>query len=320
MNKNRILLLILYILCIGFAPLTAETTSNPRKIEYTEWDGKTVHLPHRPKRTVVLYNSLLELWLYCNGTAVARVQGQQNLPATAHDIEVLGSVGHPNIERMVELNPDMVILSANMRNHRKIRQLLEENNITTLMVRYDHYRDFYRIADLFARINGSENEIGPKLSAIKEKINAIGRACKTEAPPTVLVLFSSANALSCELSNGDTGKLVELLGGKNIARTIHIEGVRRVDINLEFIARRDPDVILIKTMGKVEKCRERIRKEFARNPAWSQIKAVRTNRVHVLPKTLFLYKPNHRYPVSLEYLANLLYPGKNRNPKGEGAD
>lgn len=318
MNRKTNILLLCILSVLGTLSISARDISSQTHrqiITYTESDGNKVHLYRNPRRTIVLYNSLLELWLYCNGTAVGRVKGQQNLPESAHSIEVLGSVGHPNIERLVALNPDLVILSANMRNHRKIRVILKENQIPSVMVRYNNVEDFFKIARLFARLNQSETETENKLQTIKGKIESIRESCKPLKSPTVLILFSSANALSCELPTGDTGKLVKLLGGKNIAYTVKLNGVRRVDINLEFIVRQDPEIILIKTMGQVEKCQKRIRKEFSQNPAWNQIKAVRLNQVHILPKRLFLYKSNHNYPKSLLYLANLLYPNRSAGNK-----
>jgi iron complex transport system substrate-binding protein len=38
------------------------------------------------------------------------------------------------------------------------------------------------------------------------------------------------------------------------------------------------------------------------------LRAVRDGRVHYLPKSLFLFKPNAAYPEAVRYLAAIFYP------------
>ena len=47
---------------------------------------------------------------------------------------------------------------------------------------------------------------------------------------------------------------------------------------------------------------------FESNPAWAGLTAVKNDRVEVLPKELFHYKPNARWGESYAYLAKILYP------------
>jgi iron complex transport system substrate-binding protein len=62
-------------------------------------------------------------------------------------------------------------------------------------------------------------------------------------------------------------------------------------------------------MGDVEKCRARVKEDIESNQAWASLRAVREGNVHYLPKDLYIYKPNERYPEAVENLAKILYPG-----------
>ncbi|NMB09003.1 MAG: ABC transporter substrate-binding protein [Tissierellia bacterium] len=44
------------------------------------------------------------------------------------------------------------------------------------------------------------------------------------------------------------------------------------------------------------------------NPAWSTLSAVKNDRYIILPKDLYMFKPNHRYAEAYEGLAKILYP------------
>ncbi|MBG0765459.1 MAG: ABC transporter substrate-binding protein, partial [Tissierellales bacterium] len=44
------------------------------------------------------------------------------------------------------------------------------------------------------------------------------------------------------------------------------------------------------------------------NDAWNSLTAVKEGRVYYLPKDLYLYKPNARYPEAFKGLAEIVYP------------
>jgi iron complex transport system substrate-binding protein len=100
-----------------------------------------------------------------------------------------------------------------------------------------------------------------------------------------------------------------MMGAENIVFTSPVENATRIDFSLEQIVVRDPDIVLIKTMGNIEKAKERIKKDVSDNDAWAGLRAVKEGRVYYLPKDLFMYKPNARFPEAFEYLGKIFYPG-----------
>jgi iron complex transport system substrate-binding protein len=51
-----------------------------------------------------------------------------------------------------------------------------------------------------------------------------------------------------------------------------------------------------------------LKKDVDSNSAWGSLKAVKNDRYIILPKELYLYKPNDRYGEAYEGLAKILYP------------
>jgi iron complex transport system substrate-binding protein len=79
---------------------------------------------------------------------------------------------------------------------------------------------------------------------------------------------------------------------------------------MEVIIQEDPDYIFVVTMGDSEKALQALQDGIEKNPAWSDLSAVKNDRFIVLPKELFHYKPNARWGESYEYVAKILYPDK----------
>ena len=270
--------------------------------------GNEVVLPKNPERVVSLYASYTDLWYEAGGKITAGVSSKSfPVPEGAED---LGSMSKISPEKILALRPGLVIMGVNMDSQVALKDMLEDNKIPYLYVEYNLYEDYVNNLDLMSRLNGTEEQVAVKLKAIEDKINSIIESVKGKKAPRVLIMFATSKSVSCEVSAGTTGNMLELLGGVNIAGDSPIEGETRVDFSMESIAVGDPDMIFIKTMGKVESCKELIKKEIESNEAWAAMRAVKEGRIYYLDKDLFLSKPNERFPEAFDILAGYMYQDK----------
>ncbi len=272
--------------------------------------GEEVTIPKKPQRAIVVHTSMLDLWYMSGGKAVGRPESKNliNVPEEAKDIEIIGHVTAPNTEKVLSLQPDLVVLRAGMDKHMALKEVLDQSNIPTILLGYENYSDFENILDLFASINNDKNVIENIVPDIKENVSRILNKCPQNNHPKVLVLFASSRSVSCETPEAHVGKMVELLGGKNIVADFPTQGKTRIQFSMEKIIEKDPDIILIATMGSMENIKKRMKEDIESNQAWAGLRAVKEERVHYLPSEFFLYKPNTKYPEAFEYLAKLLYP------------
>ena len=270
-------------------------------------DGKQVWLTKKPGKTVVLLTSLLELWYETGGRAAARCAGKLNVPGPALDLPQVGTFNNPNAEKIIALQPDLVI-SSNLPAFRRLVPILEENKIEYAYFDYVNFYDYSRILTLFSKLNRTEDRVNQTLERMDRRIAAIRESVREKPRPQVLVIFTTANSVSCELSTSQTGVMLSMLGAENIIPSGFATGHRtRIQFSLERIVSLDPDIILLNTMGDVAECRDRLKAEFASNPAWGGLRAIRENRFYILPKEYFLYKPNAAFADALTYMADLLY-------------
>ncbi|HZK25356.1 MAG TPA: ABC transporter substrate-binding protein [Oscillospiraceae bacterium] len=309
-----VVLIMLLFGCEGTANNDYQTpelirAEDERSITIMDPLGNEVVITKEPKKVVVLMNSLLDLWYLAGGTAVGRVSGTENVPPEAESIEILGSVGSPNLEKIIAMQPDLIIMTSTMAAHREIKDVFAQNKIETLYCEFYDYQDFFENLDVFTRITGRRDIFETDISQLDDEVKEIVDKTVDERKPKVLILFASSKSVTCELPTAQTGNMVDILGGENIVTDTLAEGDVRVNFSLEKIVESDPDVILITTMGDLEECKARIKEDVSSNQAWAGIRAVKEGNIHYLPKDLFMYKPNVRYPEAFAYLANILYPG-----------
>ncbi len=276
-------------------------------VNYIGYSGKKMSVKKKPKRVILLMNSYLDLWYFAGGKAIARVQGKINIPKEAQNLEIVGLLGNPNIEKIVSMNPDLVVLNKKLKKHKDLPAILKSSGIETIEIKYANYKDFLFISELFMRINDNHKALA-KIKKIKDEIQAIIDRCPDKNNPLVLITFASANNVSSELPNGDTGLMLTMLKGRNITANSPIKGGTRVDLSIETITSMDPDIMLIKMMGKQDRVQARLDKYYKANSSLQGIKAIKDDKLYYLPRNLFMYKPNAKYPEAFRYLAAILYP------------
>ena len=279
----------------------------PEKILWVLPDKKNVWISKKPKRVVVLLTSLLHLWYETDGQAIARCSGKLHVPKQALGLPEVGTFNNPNAEKIIALQPDLVI-SSNLPAFRRLIPILEENKIQYAYFNYINFYDYNRILTLFSKLNHTEDRVRQLQEHMTEKIEAIQASIKGFKAPRVLVAFSTANSVSCEVNGSQTCTMLSMLGAENIIPDrFSTRNRTRIQFSLERIVCLDPDIILLNTMGDVDECRDRLETEFSGNQAWAGLRAIKENRFFVLPKEYFLYKPNAGFPDALQYLADLLY-------------
>lgn len=73
----------------------------------------------------------------------------------------------------------------------------------------------------------------------------------------------------------------------------------------------DPQHIFIVYQGSDEAALQNVLKQqFSSNPVYASLTAVQNGNVHIMDPHLYNLKPNHRWGIAYEQLADILYPEK----------
>ncbi len=317
MNRNK--KIIVTMIALIFAALTSckenkktekkyslkFLSETQNKVDIRYYDGEKLSIKKNPKRVIIITNPLLGIWYFAGGKAMGKIRGKINVPPQAQKLELVGTLGHPNLEKIISLKPDLVIMSTHKHGQGKLIPFLKEGKIPYLALSYNNYHDFLVISDLFCRLNNNPRGL-QKIEEIKSEVKNIIARCP-ENKQLSLITFASANGITAELPQGDTGMILEMLRGNNITQISPLKRGTRVEMSIEKITEMNPDVMFVKQHGKSEK---RLRDFLHSNTSLKSIKAMKNNRLYFLPRELFLYKPNERYPDAFMYMAKILYPKK----------
>ncbi len=270
--------------------------------------GRVVVLPHKPDKIVVLSTSFLDLLYAVDGKAAGRPNSKTSaVPQQARAVPEVGYVYNVSLEKVVALQPDLVIAVQGM--HEKLVPVLESGNIPVVLLRFKTYDDTLAKIKLFGDIAGTPEkaqavtrDMQARLKAITDKLP--GRTTK------IAILHATAKSVTVELDNSVAGSMAMMLKLHNVAAGAQpLEaGADTTPYSLEKLVESDPDMIFVVTMGDAAEVGKRMQADVASNPAWSSLRAVRDKKVAFLPSDLFLLNPGLRLPEAAEYMARQAYP------------
>lgn len=284
-------------------------TLNKNSVVFTDARGKKVTIKKNPKRVICLYNSYLDIWDSCGGKVIGRVEEAEEKPVkNAESAQVVGTPGSPSLEKILALKPDLVIATDEFKNQAAMVPVLEQNNIQVIALANTYLKDYYMTLRLFSGITGKEDLYKKYLTKVKKNVDKI----ITEAPKNkkykILIIFATAKGITVRNSNSMLGEMLKDLHTVNVSDTEADSSEAKV-FSMEKIIQENPDFIFVQAMGSdKEKIMEKLKEDVENNPAWSSLDAVKNKRYIILPKDLYLYKPNARYAEAYEGLAKILYP------------
>ena len=298
------------VLSAMFLSVMAQIVSEDNaSIRYRQENGEEVVLKKNPKRTVVGYGSLAKVWDLAGGKAVGvpKLREKDALPESMKNLPQIGLPTVPNPEKIAQVDPDLVLLSSKLARHHAVASLLRQSGTDAVCVTYNNYHDFNALLDFFCRLNGKTIQQLPAAAKVTSDVEEICRSVKGRKAPRCAIVFASASGFSLESDRTNTGVMAKMLGAENILKK---SSRLRMSFSYEQLLLDDPEVIFIIMMGSHKMLQEKFRNEFMSQPAWKELKAARSGRVHFLPTELFLYLPGPDYPKAFQYLKNLLYPEK----------
>ncbi len=220
---------------------------------------------------VVLDPSTIEIFfaLGAQDKIVAISQTETKTLYPAKEIEKLPSVGNyakPNLERIIELEPDLVITGLFSSS---ISDELKKFNIKSINLRSLNIEGMYANIAKIAKMVGRVKEGEKLIKKIKEKANSL-KFSKIKGKK-VIFFAEFANNMAFG-KNSLTGKVLEFMQLENLA--LKLKGGRPI-ASTEFILQENPDFILVASKMSLD--------EYIRNvPSFKHLKAYKNNKIFIL--------------------------------------
>ena len=302
--------------CIaGCGPEPVESVSFSQKENafavVTDDLGREVMLEQKPERIAVTSASFLEPLHEVGGDVVARPDSKNQMPDFARDKASIGKVTQIDVEKLLAVSPDLVIINKNM--NEKLIEPLEAAGIKTVVVDMKSYEDVQRTVRLFAKLTGEQEKGEKLLAAMEQEIGAVKEKLPKEQR-RVAVIHSTNQGLTVQLEGSIAGSVVQMLGWENVAAGLAPleKNPDAAPYSLETLVEKNPEIIFVTSMGKLEEIKAGMEKTMAESPAWQSVEAVREKRVYYLPQNLFLLSPGLHYPEAFRLMAGEVYPDRFR--------
>ncbi len=259
---------------------------------------------NKDSRVVSCYGSFADCWFLSGGELCGVTSDALDMNLSIGGAEIVGSVKEVNLEILTSLNPDFIILSADLTAHLSLETSLKAMGFDYGYFRIDTFNDYKSLMADFCEVNERSDLFYENVLEVEERIDAVKISIPQNCDKSVLLMRAYSSGVKAKRDDNLAGVILKEFGLNNIADDYPslLE-----EISLEYIVKTDPDYIFVLTMGDEEASLKYLKDNIQNNPAWSSLKAVKNGAYKVLPKELFHYKPNNKWDKSYEYLAKIVF-------------
>ena len=219
-----------------------------------------------PKRIISLSPSITEiLFEIGSGNQVIAVDNLSNYPNEAPITDI--SAYDPNVEAISLLNPDLVILSYNIKN---LKAALKKIGIETIYLPAPlNFEDILDQIDYLGLQTGNEDKAKKLISKMKNRMKTLQKLRENEKSTKIYHEIDPNYYSPSKFSF--IGDIYQKLNYKNVADKADISNLGYPKLSPELIISENPDLIVLP--GKDNKYVEKIKLR----PGWSYIEAVKKN-------------------------------------------
>lgn len=261
--------------------------------------------PRAAQRIVSIVPAVTEMLFQIGaGPQVVAVSSFDTWPAEVASLPKVGALLDPDIERIIQLHPDLVVVYG---SESELRTKLGRAGIRTYPYVMGGLANLSRTIRELGRETGRTAGAERTAAAIEARFDAIRqRVAGRPRPRTLLVFGREPGALRAIDASGGVGFLndiVELAGGENVFANVKREAVR---VGTEEILAARPEVIVDLQYGRALGP-EQIDRERAAWKSLEAVPAVRGGKVAILVGNEFVV-PGPRLVQAAEAIADVIHP------------
>ena len=257
-------------------------------------NGDSIVIEKEPERVISVAPNLTEV-MYVIG-AQDKLVGRSDYcdyPAEVMEVESVGSISKPDMEKIISLNPDVVIVSTHFDEENTKK--LEELKIPVVTLYED--KDVTGVYGMIETLGKVVNRVDEAEVAVKKMQDTVAeveeKVAGLEAPSVYYVV--GYGEYGDYTAGGDTfvGGMLTIAGGDNIAKD-----VQGWNITLEEIVAADPEIIIIPSYAQGD---------FETQPNYCELTAVKEGRVFAIDNNM-LDRQGYRNAEGIKTLAQIFHP------------
>lgn len=272
---------ILMTLAISFAliltgcqntPAEMTPSPTPEDTSYTVIDsqGNEVIFPDVPKTVISLAPNVTEIIfaLKCEDKLIARTDWC-NYPEAVFNYASVGNIDQPDVEKIIELNPDVVILSEITKQ--ELAYQIRDAGIPFIVVDEEgSFSGAYKCIEIVGSVLGAEEKAAEVVSSMKTDIDSIIAKVQGAEKKTVYYVMGYGEYGDFTAGKGTfISEMISAAGGINVA-----DDTEGWSYSVEKLVEHNPDVLLLSTWAPSEGLLE--------TNGYKSLNAVKENRMFTL--------------------------------------
>ena len=258
--------------------------------------GRLVAINGTPQRIVSLAPSITEtLFALGLGDRVVGVTDWCNYPPEALEKEKVGGYTTPDIEKIVALNPDLILVAHG--TPMEVINTMVGLGLTLFGIKTTDLDDLLNDIRRIGEITDKELEAQALTSEMAVEIQAVtNQTEELEQRPKVFYIVGHEPSLWTVGSGTFIHELIEKGGGVNICQNI----TGYAEISIEYVLARDPEIIITSSWPGIY--------EWAMNSTELEVTAARqSGSVYTCDDNL-VQRPGPRLVKGLEWFAHFIHP------------
>ncbi|MBU5425886.1 cobalamin-binding protein [Tissierella pigra] len=275
-----------------------EIVSFPVEIE--DSFGNKVTIEKEPTKIVSLApNNTEVLFALGLGDKVIGVTSYCDYPEEAKTKEVVGDFSGNNLEKIVELNPDLVLIYG--AGNEEDNKILKEAGIKVLGFMPETIDAVMKDIETVGKATGKDKEASEFIKSMNNKKNEI--LDKVKDQEKIKVFYEIWHDPLMTAGKGSyIDELITLSGGENIAQDA--DGAYP-QYDLEQLVERNPEVYL--TSADTE---DKTVESIKSRPGYENISAIENDRIHIFEgnESNIMSRPGPRIIEALELVAKSIHP------------
>ena len=213
--------------------------------------GRAVVVPSQPQRVVSLSPAVTEI-IYALGAENLLV-GRTDFclyPPEADTIPSIGGISNLNIEKIMSLNPDLVI-SGSMVGKKVTDQMDKMGTPMVCVIEKPRFEALYSNIAAIGHLVGREHEADSLNELLSSKVAELLRDSATQSPSHSVYYVVGFGAGGNFTAGGNTfiNDIIRMAGGRNIA-----ENIDGWSYSLEALVGEDPDYIIVRREDSAAFC------------------------------------------------------------------
>ncbi|MEL7569542.1 MAG: helical backbone metal receptor [Eubacteriaceae bacterium] len=243
-TKKLLCILLTLLILISFASCSNTTSSSGAAntaypLSITDDLGNNVTIDAKPLKIVSTSPAVTEI-LFALGLddEIVGVSSSCDYPQAAKSKPHLFDFSGPNIESIIQADPDIILSDVAYGIPQDTKLLLENSGIKIILMTYTSVDDVLDNITLIGRITDKNKEAAKLVSQISKDIEKVAAKAKKQEPKSVFINIGGYYTPGADTFIND---LITTLGANNIAESL---GSGWIMISTEKLIEADPNVYI----------------------------------------------------------------------------